>query len=35
MLSKDELIEGYTKFLIDKKKAEEEVNKILHLIDLN
>jgi len=35
MLSKDELVEGYTKIILDKKKAEEEVMKILNLIDLN
>jgi hypothetical protein len=35
MLSTEELIEGYTKLLLDKKKAEEEVTKILALIDLN
>jgi hypothetical protein len=35
MLSKEELISGYSKLLDDKKKAEEEVDKILKLIDLN
>jgi hypothetical protein len=35
MLSKDELVEGYDKFFHDRAKAEEEVDKILELVDMN
>ncbi len=34
-LCKDELIEGYILVLKDRIKAEEEVNRILELVDLN
>ncbi|CAD8168988.1 unnamed protein product [Paramecium pentaurelia] len=35
IISKDELIEGYSQVLKDKELAMQEVNKILHIIDLN
>ncbi|CAK86645.1 unnamed protein product (macronuclear) [Paramecium tetraurelia] len=35
ILSKDELIEGYSQVLKDRELAIQEVNKILHIVDLN
>ncbi|CAD8072004.1 unnamed protein product [Paramecium primaurelia] len=35
IISKDELIEGYSQVLKDRELAIQEVNKILHIIDLN